>query len=122
MNNPTHKDQIPPLRSPHGEIVYEMIGRAVEHGGVILHSLAHIVIPAGKASLKHYHKIGEETYYILRGNARMVLDGQAFSSAPYQAILIKPGQWHQIFNAGEEDLEFLAICAPAWQSEDSYHD
>jgi len=121
MNNPTHKDQVSPLRTQHGEIVYEMIGSTAEHGGVKQHSLAHIVIPTGKASLEHYHKISEETYYILRGSARMVLGGQVFSAAPSQVILIKPGQRHQIFNAGEEDLEFLAICAPAWRPEDSYN-
>jgi mannose-6-phosphate isomerase-like protein (cupin superfamily) len=121
--NPTYeKSRTTPLHSPHGEIVYEMVGRASEHGGATQHSLAHIVIPPGKASLLHYHKICEETYYLLKGQARMVLDGQEFSASPGEAILVLPQQRHQIFNAGDSDLEFLAICAPAWYPEDSYYE
>ncbi len=122
MTNPTHKYFITPLRSAHGEVVYELFGRAAEHGGATRHSLAHIVLPPGKASLRHYHKVSEESYYILRGQGRMVIDGQEHTLSPAQAMLILPGQRHQIFNDGEEELEFLAICAPAWYPEDSYYE
>ena len=121
--NPTYeKSRTTPLHSPHGEIVYELIGRAPEHGSADRHSLAHIVIPPGKASLLHYHKICEETYYLLRGQARMVLDEKTFTANPGEAILVLPQQRHQIFNTGNSDLEFLAICAPAWYPEDSYYE
>jgi mannose-6-phosphate isomerase-like protein (cupin superfamily) len=116
------KSHTSPLQSPHGEIVYELTGRAPEHGGATAHSLAHIVIPPGKASLLHYHKICEETYYLLQGQARMVLDGQTFTASPGEAILILPSQRHQIFNDGATDLEFLAICAPAWHPDDSFYE
>ncbi len=109
-----------PITSAHGEIVYELVGRAPDHGGVTRHSLAQIVIPPGKASHVHYHKISEETYYILSGHARLVVDGHDRLITSGQACLIKPGQVHQIFNTGEGDLEFLAVCAPAWYAQDSY--
>ena len=122
MNNPTRKDLTTPLHAPHGETVYELIGRPAEHGGATAHSLAHIVLPPGKASLLHHHQVCEETYYILAGQARLFLDGQTFSAASGEAILILPRQRHQIFNAGEGDLEFLAVCAPAWYPDDSYYE
>lgn len=119
----TSKDNVHnPLHSPHGEIVYEMVGRAQDHGGTAQHSLAHIVIPPGKASLAHHHLICEETYYILQGYARMVVDGRMHVISPGQVCLVMPGQVHQIFNAGSEALEFLAVCAPAWYPQDSYYE
>jgi mannose-6-phosphate isomerase-like protein (cupin superfamily) len=120
---PISRDQIrEPLVSDHGEIVYELVGQAAEHGGAIQHSVAYIVIPTGKSSLAHYHQFSEETYYILKGVARMVIDEDIFSFSPGQACLILPGQTHRIFNTGEGDLEFLAVSAPAWVPGDSYFD
>jgi mannose-6-phosphate isomerase-like protein (cupin superfamily) len=114
-------DQITaPLISPTGEVLYELVGKATTSGGASLHSLAHIRIPPGKSSAAHFHKLSEETYYFLAGKARMLLDNKDFILDPGQAFLIQPGEVHQIFNIGDIDLEFLAICAPAWVSEDSY--
>jgi mannose-6-phosphate isomerase-like protein (cupin superfamily) len=109
-----------PIESSHGETVFEMIGLDEKRGGAKLHSLAHIVIAQGKASLAHHHKISEESFYILHGRACMEIDGHSYHLNPGQACLIMPGQTHQIFNDGDQPLEFLAICAPAWYPEDSY--
>jgi mannose-6-phosphate isomerase-like protein (cupin superfamily) len=38
---------------------------------------------------------------------------------PGDLILIKPTQVHRITSVGEEDLEFLAICVPAWEPDNS---
>ncbi len=109
-----------PLSAPWGETVFELVGSSPSSGNAALHSLAHIVIAPGRASSRHYHKISEETYYILSGQSRMVIDGREFALIPGQACLIQPGEWHQIFNSGEEDLQLLAICSPAWNAADSY--
>ena len=50
----------------------------------------------------------------------MVVDGQTFTLCPGQACLIEIGETHQIFNPGQSDLEFLAVCAPAWTPADSF--
>ncbi|MBS1249113.1 MAG: Oxalate-binding protein [Chloroflexi bacterium] len=114
------EDLLEPFQSPTGELIYELIGRPKEHGGASKHSLAHVIVPPQFSSLAHYHKISEETYYILEGRGRMILDGQEFTLSPGQACLIMPGEVHQIFNDQEEELVFLAICAPAWTPEDSF--
>ena len=111
-----------PIITSHGEIIYEIIGSVQKRGGTEQHSLAHVVIPPGKSSLAHYHKVCEESYYILRGAARMVINAQEFTLVPDQACVIHPGERHQIFNTGAEDLEFLAVCAPAWYPEDSFYE
>ncbi len=115
----TSKGLVNPLTSPGGEIVFELIGRAAEHGGA-RHSLAHIAIASGGASTRHYHKVTEETYYILCGVATMAIDDQIFALGPGDTCLIQPGEVHQISNPGGDDVEFLAVCAPAWAPGDSF--
>lgn len=115
------KDDITvPFLAPSGEIIYEMIGNPKGIGGTIKHSFVHVTLPKGKSSHAHYHKVSEETYYILSGNARMVIDNHEFFLAPNQACLIMPNEEHQIFNEGESSLEFLTISAPAFNPEDSF--
>ena len=115
------KDQITsPLTQPLGETVFELIGHSPQSGNAHLHSLAHILIPPGKCSSKHYHKVAEETYYILAGRGRMIVDEKEYILSPGQACLICAPEVHQIFNDGTVDLEFLAVCAPAWTPDDSF--
>jgi len=109
-----------PLMNPSGEEIYEMIGRLPEIGGTIHHSFVHVVIPPGKSSNAHYHKVSEETYYILKGIGSMVVDAKEFRLQPGQAFLIKPFETHQIFNDGQDNLEFLTVSAPAWTADDSF--
>ena|SRR5450755_3387992 len=109
-----------PLKNPGGEVIYEMIGRHPEIGGAVHHSFVHVVIPTGKSSQAHYHKVSEETYYILKGVGTMVVYAKEFQLYPGQACLIKPFEIHQIFNKGEDNLEFLTVSAPAWTPDDSF--
>lgn len=57
---------------------------------------------------------------MLKGTARLVLDGQEHRLEPGQACLIQPGEVHQIFNDTGETVEFLAVCAPPWIVEDHH--
>jgi len=117
----THKNEIQnEFITPEGEIIYELIGASALRGETTHHSLAQIIIPPGKSCALHFHKKSEETYYILNGEGWMRIDQKEFSLHPGQACLIEPGENHQIFNRGQVDLEFLAVCAPAWVPEDSY--
>lgn len=114
-----HKDDISqPLKTPSGEVIYELIGKAA--GDPANHSLAQIVIPDGQSSQPHYHKISQETYFILAGRGHMMVDDREFELGPGQACLIEQGEVHQIINQGKEDLIFLAFCVPPWVPEDSF--
>jgi mannose-6-phosphate isomerase-like protein (cupin superfamily) len=111
-----------PVVSPLGMVLYELIGRDPDHGGTEHHSLAIVQIPTGKASEPpHYHKLAEETYYVLTGEGRMVVENRPTQLKPGMACLILPGEVHQIFSEGKEGLEILVICAPAWRPDDSYY-
>lgn len=112
--------QVNPLGSPHGEVVYELMGNAA--GGTAAHSLAQVVIPPGKASRKHYHPVAEESYYILAGQGELDLDGEHITLNPGDAVAILPGAVHQIRTLGDADLVLLAVCVPAWTPENSVYD
>lgn len=114
-----HQNDCQPLVSEHGEIVYELAGAAA--GGAAQHSVAHIELPPGKASLKHFHPAAEESYYVLTGVGRLVVDGETFTLQPGQVAVITPGMVHQIFNDGPDRLHFLAVCAPAWTPDNSVY-
>jgi len=105
--------ETPLFESPHGEIVRELGGLSA--GGLQQHSIAHITLPPGKASLKHYHPVIEESYFILNGIARMEIDGQTYQITPGQMVAILPTQVHQIFNDNSTDpVSFIAVCTPPW--------
>jgi mannose-6-phosphate isomerase-like protein (cupin superfamily) len=109
-----------PFEAALGELIYELVGSTAETGGTTLHSFAHVDVPSGKLSPRHYHKVSEETYYILKGQARMIIDGKEFTLSPGQSCLIMPGEVHQVFNDEAETLEFLVICAPPWTPDDFF--
>ena len=118
----TRKEHIEiPFESNTGEKVYEMLGAPEAIGGVTHQSFSHVVIPAGCTSRPHYHPVAEETYYILSGEGRMVVDGKQMRLVPGDALLILPPEVHQIFNDTDADLEFIAVCAPAWEPNNSVY-
>lgn len=104
------------LASGHGETVREYFGKAVGPAGV-RHSLARIAIAPGKASLRHFHPAAEESYFVLSGTARMVVDGEESRLGPGDGVFIAPKREHQIINDGGEDLVFVAVCVPPWTPE-----
>ena len=63
----------------------------------------------------------EETYYILSGNGRIVINGQTYILNPGDSCLIMPEEIHQIFNdSSTDDLIFLVVSAPTWDITDQY--
>jgi mannose-6-phosphate isomerase-like protein (cupin superfamily) len=82
-------------------------------------SLAEATIAVGCATQEHYHPKSEEIYYILRGTARMKIDGEERPVGPFDAIAIPPGARHKIWNTGPDPLVLLCCCAPAYEHDDT---
>jgi len=113
------KEEVPEaLVAPLGELIYEFFGPPADQGGSLKHSLAYVVIPPGKLSPKHYHESAEESYFMLKGTARMIMDDKEFTISKGQALLVMPGEVHQIFNDSDSDVELIVTCAPAWTPDD----
>lgn len=112
-------DNVPGFASPHGEVVHELIGEKT--GDAHSHSLAQIMLPPGKSSLKHYHPQAEESFYILAGRGSVILDDERRQVTAGDAIYIPHNVVHQIINDSNsgENLIFLAVCAPAWTPDNS---
>lgn len=109
-----------PIENPKGEKIFELIGKGGGVANAEQHSLALIELPQGGCSDKHFHRVLEESYYILSGEAKLVVNGDAFVLKAGDACLLSPLDVHQIFNEESEPLKFLAVCVPPWQPEDSY--
>ncbi len=116
------KEQIEkPFEGPHGEHVYEMLGAPEHIGAAKHHSFSHVVISPGGCSRPHYHPVAEESYYILSGEGRMLVNGVEHKLLPGDALLIHTLEIHQIFNDSDKELEFIAVCAPAWTPDNSVY-
>jgi len=67
--------------------------------------------PGGYAEA-HSHERAENIYYILKGTARVTLDGEPHICEPGTVIFIPPGVMHGIENPGTRDLEFVIVASP----------
>lgn len=81
-------------------------------------SLAEASLPQGGQTQRHYHKLSEEIYFMLEGEAVMEIDGEEQEVGQNDAILIPAGAWHQI--TATTDIRFLCCCAPVYSHEDTY--
>ena len=71
--------------------------------------LARVTLEPNTSIGPHPHDSEEEVYYILRGRARVMDDGQERELEPGDAVLTGGGRSHAIANAGDEPLEFMAV-------------
>jgi mannose-6-phosphate isomerase-like protein (cupin superfamily) len=100
-----------------GSEIREML--AHRNSGIRNQSLAEARLPAGSATQEHYHVRTEEIYYITHGTGRIRIDGEIRDVKPGDAIAIRPGQKHKLWNTGNETLRLLCCCAPAYEHEDT---
>jgi mannose-6-phosphate isomerase-like protein (cupin superfamily) len=121
----TAKESPDPLYDePTGTVVYTMIGKSYGEEAVTNnHSVSYVVMPKKSGWFRtHYHKVTEETYHVLSGQARVIVDGKEVTVSPGQALLIMPNEVHSLCNDQDTDLEFLAICSPPASPDDHHYD
>jgi len=61
----------------------------------------------------HRHRIQEQVYHILDGEALMEVDGERTVVRKDDVIFIPPGVEHAIYNTGMTDLRFIVVTSPA---------
>jgi mannose-6-phosphate isomerase-like protein (cupin superfamily) len=83
-------------------------------------SLAEATLEPGQATERHYHRAGEEIYFVLKGQGEMELDGETRFLRPGDAVLIPPGAWHTLENNGTSELRILCCCAPPYAHDDTF--
>jgi mannose-6-phosphate isomerase-like protein (cupin superfamily) len=92
--------------------------RELHHTAV--QSLAEATLEVEQATERHYHRVTEEIYFVLKGQGRMEVDGETTHVRPGDAVLIPAGAWHQLENNGTSELRILCCCAPAYSHDDTY--
>jgi mannose-6-phosphate isomerase-like protein (cupin superfamily) len=61
----------------------------------------------------HRHRIQEQVYHVLDGEALMEIDGERTVVRKDDIIFIPPGTEHAIYNTGMTDLRFIVVTSPA---------
>lgn len=70
----------------------------------------HIVtLPPGSSIGLHPHVNNEEFYYVIKGNAMMIVDDEKFSMPQGSVCLIKKGSTHAYLNESNEDLVTMVV-------------
>jgi mannose-6-phosphate isomerase-like protein (cupin superfamily) len=60
----------------------------------------------------HAHKVQEQIYHVLEGEALMDIDGEKRLLRKHDVIYLPPGTMHAIQNSGLVDLVFLVVTSP----------
>jgi mannose-6-phosphate isomerase-like protein (cupin superfamily) len=110
--------EVPTFITKDGSEIRELL--AHRNSSIRLQSLAEARLPPGTSTTPHYHRVTEEIYYLLSGQAQMRIGEETRQVGPGDAIAIPPGNIHQITNLGSETLLFLCTCVPAYEHEDTF--
>ena len=60
----------------------------------------------------HRHRIQEQVYHVLEGEALMEIEGERTVVRKDDVIFIPPGVEHAIYNTGLTDLRFIVVTSP----------
>jgi len=81
-------------------------------------SIAKARVPKGVTTAWHYLNGTTERYYILQGVGRVEIADQAPKKLEVgDVIIIPPMARQRITNIGDEDLIFLALCTPRFETQ-----
>ena len=108
---------VPSFTTKDGSEIRELL--AHRNSAIRNQSLAEARLPAGASTQEHYHVRTEEIYYITNGAGRIRIEGESRDVKVGDAIAIRPGQKHKLWNTGAETLRLLCCCAPAYEHEDT---
>jgi mannose-6-phosphate isomerase-like protein (cupin superfamily) len=101
-----------------GETVVEISGLAVDERNDRSWAIANYRL--GSYSRLHYHEERTEDYFITAGIAEVIVDGQKHLLHAGETIRILPRQAHQVINVGNEPLNLVVRCVPAWVVNDQH--
>lgn len=75
-------------------------------------SVVHEVLPAGAGSQAHVHQRSRQFFYVLSGEATMVLGRREVTLGPGSGLEVPPRTGHHLRNDGAVDVELLVISSP----------
>lgn len=103
----------PLIETPTGEKILEVLGHETGARDA-KHSVAEVTMAPGATSLKHYHPIVEESYWLKSGKAKLEVGEEILDFKAGDMVQIPVGAPHKITNTGDSKLSMIVCCAPAW--------
>ena len=113
-------DSQEPFTTKHGSTIISILD--LRNAPVKNQSLAEASLPANKSTERHYHKLSEEFYYLLEGQAEMEINGIRKTITSGDAVVIPAESWHQITASKDGPIRLLCCCSPPYSHEDTYFD
>ena len=110
-------NQVPAFITKDGSEIRELL--AHRNSCIRNQSLAEARLPAWGSTQEHYHIHAEEIYFITQGKGRIRIEHEVSEVKAGDAIAIRPGQRHKLWNVQTEPLCLLCCCAPAYEHEDT---
>jgi mannose-6-phosphate isomerase-like protein (cupin superfamily) len=84
-----------------------------------LRALAEATVPAGGATLAHYHRESEEVYLVASGRGRLRLGDEEAPIGPGDCVVIPPGTVHRLHADGDEPLVVVCSSVPPYSHDDT---
>jgi mannose-6-phosphate isomerase-like protein (cupin superfamily) len=117
-----HPDSIATTTVSPGVLLKELTGRTSQPGARSTQaSVAFFHLEPGRASAWSYNKVGEESFFVLKGHGTVWTGSTSQAVRPGSFILIPASTVRSIRASSTEALEFYAITTPAWSSDDDVH-
>ena len=110
-------NDVPAFITKDGSEIRELL--AHRNSSIRNQSLAEARLPAGDSTQEHYHVQTEEIYFITHGTGRIRIGDEIRDVNVGDAIAIRPGQKHKLWNTGTEPLRLLCCCAPGYEHGDT---
>lgn len=79
-----------------------------------------VEVPAGAHIPPHSHASSVEVYIVRRGVCELVTNGERYEMRPGDAILMEPGDVHELFNHGDEPFELWVFKTNATDGDTSW--
>ena len=89
----------------HSNETYNVIDNASLNGLIVSKTELH----PGKETGGHNHSGQEEVYIFTNGTGRMVVGTKTYNVQTGDIILIPDGDFHKVWNEGEDDLIFTCV-------------
>jgi mannose-6-phosphate isomerase-like protein (cupin superfamily) len=107
----------PPFVTKDGSEIRELL--AHRNSAIRNQSLAEARLPVGGSTQEHYHVRTEEIYFLTHGCGKIRVAGETREVRAGDAIAIRPGQRHKLWNTGRDVLRLLCCCAPGYEHDDT---
>jgi mannose-6-phosphate isomerase-like protein (cupin superfamily) len=91
--------------------IYQLINPDNGSHNVDFH--VNVLKPGSGPGPYHYHSNSDNLYFVLEGQARVLIEGQEYLAGPGEAVFIPAGEKHDVANVGDGELRIIEVKAPA---------